>query len=1180
MVGDVNRDGFGDVVVGAPLLGNGHAYLFYGSSGGGFSSPAWNAEGTASLGYPYPGSAFGDVVAGAGDVNGDGFADFVVGEPSFDSQYSRAGSAFLYLGSAFGPSLTWSRIGASSEKLGGSVSGAGDVNGDGYDDFLIGSLGFGTGQRVYVFFGSPFGPTGPQVLAGQSFARSRYQFAAAGDVNGDGFGDVVAAVVFPGAPQQNKVVVYLGSASGLPPQPSWSAQEPAGSVVTLGASVASAGDVDADGYDDLMINATSKNSVTGVVTGLVRIYRGAPQGPEATPAWTVAVGAPADRFGESLASAGDVNRDGFGDIIIGSPGTTGPSLVAGRAFVFLGSPTGPSTRPVGIITCGNSGRASCGQAVSGSGDFEGDGRSDVVVGTPDFIVNLVSSSGRADLVLGIDLPQCPDADFDGICDSVDPCTDTDGDGHGDPAFPVSTCPSDNCPDIANADQTDADADGIGDACDRCPALFNPDQKDSDGDSVPDACDNCPTVSNKNQADADHDGYGDSCDNCPTVASPIQSDGDGDHVGDVCDNCPGLFNFTQEDADHDGLGDACDTCTDTDSDGFGNPGYPGTCPIDNCVFVSNPSQLDSDRDGIGDACDNCPQTPSSALADADRDGVGDACDPCTDTDGDGYGDPGYPANTCRLDDCATVSDPAQSDPDSDGLGTACDNCPFAANSTQADTDHDAIGDACDNCLAAANPDQADTDSDGIGNICDNCPEVSNFAQTDADGDHRGDACDNCRNVANPDQTDADTDGSGDACDLCTDPDRDGYGDPGHISTTCPIDNCRFVANPDQADGDRDGIGDACDNCPAQPNPTQADADHDHVGDACDTCSDSDHDGFGDPGSPGNTCPTDNCPKIANANQADGDGDGIGDACDDCPAVSNPDQSDGDHDGKGDACDDCTDRDHDGFGDPGHPADTCPIDNCPGVSNPAQLDSDRDGIGDACDDCPVQPDPAQLDTDHDSVGDACDPCTDTDGDGSGDPGYPANVCRLDNCPGVSNPAQTDSDGDGIGDACDSCTDRDADGFGDPGHPADTCPIDNCPALPNPDQVDADGDGIGDACDNCPSVSNPDQNPCACLNACDEALDIRISTRSDFGKGSGTVFWSTLHEAHVAGFNILVIDSQGNAVRENPVTIPCEECITLSGRDYSFVVPKHKSGRNIWIEVVHSDGTAARFGPARKE
>ncbi len=171
-----------------------------------------------------------------------------------------------------------------------------------------------------------------------------------------------------------------------------------------------------------------------------------------------------------------------------------------------------------------------------------------------------------------------------------------------------------------------------------------------------------------------------------------------------------------------------------------------------------------------------------------------------------------------------------------------------------------------------------------------------------------------------------------------------------------------------------------------------------------CVDSDGDYYGDPGYPQNDCATDNCPAVANGDQLDLDQDGIGNACDDC-----------------------TDTDGDGFANPGYPASACPVDNCPSVANADQTDSDSDGLGDACDNCPSVVNVDQTDYDNDSIGDACDECTDSDGDGFGNPGFPASTCQLDNCTRFSNPSQEDSDSDGIGDPCDYvCGDANNTGF----------------------------------------------------------------------------------------------------------------------------------------------------------
>jgi hypothetical protein len=194
--------------------------------------------------------------------------------------------------------------------------------------------------------------------------------------------------------------------------------------------------------------------------------------------------------------------------------------------------------------------------------------------------------------------------------------------------------------------------------------------------------------------------------------------------------------------------------------------------------------------------------------------------------------------------------------------------------------------------------------------------------------------------------------------------------------------------------------------------KADTDQDGVPDPLDTCTDSDADGYGNPGARNTECAVDNCPAVVNAGQADTDSDGWGDACDVCPFAFDPSQQDFDRDGPGDACDACTDADRDGYGDRGGAGASCPADNCVGIPNPGQQDADHDGRGDACDGCPQ------------------DPRDDSDGD---------LLCgNVDNCPAIYNPSQADEEDDGVGNSCD-----------------------NCPVQANSDQADDDGDGTGTAC-----------------------------------------------------------------------------------------------------------------------
>lgn len=348
-------------------------------------------------------------------------------------------------------------------------------------------------------------------------------------------------------------------------------------------------------------------------------------------------------------------------------------------------------------------------------------------------------------------------------------------------------------------------------------------------------------------DSDGDGVVDVDDNCRGAANPGQLDDDDDGVGDACDNCPADSNAAQTDADADGTGDACDPCPldagdDIDGDG-------ACADVDVCPAAFDPGQEDGDGDALGDACDNCPTVANPDQADADGDGTGDGCDSCTDLDGDGFGDLGFPANTCADDNCAGVVNPGQADADADGVGDGCDTC--------TDLDGDGYGDplfplnGCelDNCPATANPAQQDEDNDNVGDACDSCPGDP-VNDPDADG-----VChleDNCYAEPNPDQADDDGDGSGNACDPCPiDPLDDGDGD----GVCGDVDNCVAVPNPGQTNGDGDVLGDACDNCPGTTNPGQADFDLDGVGDLCD-----------------------NCPAVYDPSQTDRDADAVGDACD--------------------------------------------------------------------------------------------------------------------------------------------------------------------------------------------------------------------------------------------------------------------------------------------------------------
>jgi hypothetical protein len=207
--------------------------------------------------------------------------------------------------------------------------------------------------------------------ANSSFGGS---VATAGDVNGDGYSDVVVGAARHYS-DTGRVYVYLGSANGLSPAPTFTATgESLGSY--FGSSVGTAGDVNGDGYADVIIGARGDLSNTG----RAYVYLGSPTGLGATPAFTATGEAMNNGFGSSVATAGDVNGDNYSDVVIGAPLYSAPGLSFGRVYVYAGSANGLSATPVYTATAQPLQLNIFATSVGPAGDVNDDGYADVIIG--------------------------------------------------------------------------------------------------------------------------------------------------------------------------------------------------------------------------------------------------------------------------------------------------------------------------------------------------------------------------------------------------------------------------------------------------------------------------------------------------------------------------------------------------------------------------------------------------------------------------------------------------------------------------------------------------------------------------------------------------------------------------------------------------------------------------------
>jgi hypothetical protein len=368
-------------------------------------------------------SYLGFSVAGAGDINGDGYGDVIMGAPTMNAAGENDGAAFLYLGGPDyiadggpGDADTALYPGQAGCLFGTSVACAGDVNGDGYDDVIVGSEVYRNNEAapgaVFVYYGSPEGiasrSSGAEadavIISDVNDSLFGCSVAGAGDVNGDGYADILvgAKQYRTGGEMTGAAFLFTGSPDGIQaasPADAWAVFESDQPLSMFGASVAFAGDFDGDSLDDVIIGAADVMRETDenerpVARGYGYRYEYDNQG--AAFVFTkvtggihritdsdvrTRLGIQQDAlFGCSVAGAGDVNGDGFCDVIVGAERHVVDDIQVGAAFLFYGPDFGIEEEPVTVFI-GDQADANFGTSVACAGDVNGDGYADIIIGS-------------------------------------------------------------------------------------------------------------------------------------------------------------------------------------------------------------------------------------------------------------------------------------------------------------------------------------------------------------------------------------------------------------------------------------------------------------------------------------------------------------------------------------------------------------------------------------------------------------------------------------------------------------------------------------------------------------------------------------------------------------------------------------------------------------------------------
>ncbi|VEP17037.1 putative calcium-binding protein,FG-GAP repeat protein [Hyella patelloides LEGE 07179] len=469
--GDINGDGFDDLIISAYLAGSndaGESYVVFGGSDVGDSGSIGLSELDGSNGFVISGidedDSFGRSVSNAGDINGDGIDDIIIGAPYAGTPYApyivQEGESYVIFGGSdvgnFG-SIELSELDGSKgfvirgdnyDRSGRSVSNAGDINGDGIDDIIIGAPYvdvIGGGGESYVVFGSNDvgnsgslelseldGNNGFTITGVDVYDRSGWSVSNAGDINGDGIDDLLIGApnaeygyysnYNSGSSDGESYVVFgsndIGNSGNLDLE---NLDGSNGFVLSgidnydrAGSSVSNAGDINGDGIDDLLIgtpradvNSNENAGESYVVFGGNDVGNSGSldlENLDGSNGFIISGINEYDVAGVSVSNAGDVNGDGHDDIIIGAPGVD----EGGESYVIFGNSDGFDANidlanlddSTGFAISGIDGGDSFGSSVSSAGDVNGDGLDDLLIGAPGADVDGNENAGESYVIFG------------------------------------------------------------------------------------------------------------------------------------------------------------------------------------------------------------------------------------------------------------------------------------------------------------------------------------------------------------------------------------------------------------------------------------------------------------------------------------------------------------------------------------------------------------------------------------------------------------------------------------------------------------------------------------------------------------------------------------------------------------------------------------------------------------